>query len=33
MLITKIPAIQAMTILYDHGYPNTNEPFYAKDLG
>lgn len=33
MLITKIPAIQAMATLYDHGYPNTNKPFYAKDLG
>lgn len=33
MLITKIPAIQAMNTLYDHGYPDTNKPFYAKDLG
>ena len=33
MLITKIPAIRAMNTLYDHGYPDTNKPFYAKDLG
>jgi hypothetical protein len=33
MFITKIPAVQAMVTLYDHGYPNTNKPFYAKDLG
>ena len=33
MLITKIPAIQAMNVLYDNGYPDTNKPFYAKDLG
>ena len=33
MLITKLPAIQAIITLYDHGYPDTNKPFYAKDLG
>lgn len=33
MLITKVPAIQAMITLYDHGYSDTNKPFYAKDLG
>lgn len=33
MLITKISEIQTMNVLHDHGYPDTNKPFYAKDLG
>ena len=33
MLITKLPELQAMNILHDHGYPDTNKPFFAKELG